>query len=97
MNRRDAFRSIAATGASLFAVDATGNITPPEEAKAGYLLVVRPTQPLTKEVVGRIREQLSSAVVNAETGCRKVIVVPAGLEICTIKADGTVCLPDERD
>jgi len=81
----------AAAGVSMAAVDTKGDITPPEQASDGFLLVVRTKDAMKTEFAERIRERFQGACDQSGINCRRVVVVPQAVEISTIKPDGTIC------
>jgi hypothetical protein len=80
-----------AAGVSTSAVDSRGDITPPEQAGDGFLLIVQTKDMLTPDVIERIRDQFQGACDQSGMNCRKVVVLPRNVEVSTIKSDGTIC------
>lgn len=96
MNRRDAFRGIVATaataGASVTAIDAVGSVKEPDAdviGKEPFLLVIQPRNPLKVEAAAVLKEQLNGFIDAAGINC-KCAILPWGIDIATIKPDGTI-------
>lgn len=101
MNRRDAFRGIVAAaataGASVTAIDAVGSVKEPGDAVLGkepFLLVLQARNPLKVEAVAHLKEQLNELIAAAGVNC-KCAVLPWGIDIATIKPDGTISAATE--
>lgn len=93
MNRREAFKGLAAIGAtagvSAAAVDASGAITPPEEAKGKFAIVLRTERVMSPEAVERLREQFNDFLKRAGIDA-PVAILPHGMQLSTVKHDGSI-------